>query len=328
MSQRIDAGKFIADLQTTKVSPRLNVVLTDNSLIRRLVAERLTKLSGQRPVLYSGKSPVQEAIEALSTSDLFGEPAPVWIELPEKISSKQWGEFAQQFAHLSEPARQELYVLAPASTRHGAPEAKTLPWNAQVLVIYEPARSESLTILASLAVRHGGRLAQASKSEVQQWCINAYDYYSGDIESCDLHFQRMTQGNLSFEAAYVPKTSLDAFDVIEAISTGDLQLVHLRMSQLEQSGEEASSVVSALAYTGRQVLAFQAALQKTGNVRAAHDQVKTPYPSQARIERLAKLVTTDKWCRFFLNAAELERHCRNHRDAHSWLAVELTGLLS
>lgn len=328
MSQRVDALKFISGLLAGKEHSGLSIVLTDNTLIRRLISERLHKIYGARPVLYSGKTCVQEAVEALSTSDLFGEPAPVWIELPEKLSAKQWSEYAQQLSQLSEPARQELYILAPASARHGAPESKALPWNAQVLVIYEPARSEGLNILTTLATRHGGRAAQASKSDIQQWCAHAYDHYSGDLEACDLHFERMAKGQLAFNEAFVPKTTLDAFDLVEAFSSGDAQLVHLRMNQLAQAGEEASGVLSAFAYTARQVLAFQAALAKTGHPRTAHEQVRTPFPSQARIERLAKLVSAEKWGLFFLTAAELEMHLRNHRDAHHWLAVELTGLLS
>ncbi|MFZ9521349.1 MAG: hypothetical protein ACO3A4_12810 [Silvanigrellaceae bacterium] len=328
MSQRVDAIKFISELQSAKENPRLKIVLTDNSLIRKLIADRLHRLAGVRPQLFSGKSAVQEAVESLSTGDLFGEPAPAWIELSEKMSAKQWTEAAGQFSLLSEPARQELFVLAPAANRHGAPEAKALPWNAEVLVIYEPQRSEGLEILAMLAPRHGQVISQAGKSQIQQWCIAAYEHYSADLEACDLHFERMAKGHLAFEAAFVAKTSLDAFDLVEAFSTGDISLVHLRMAQLEQTGEDTSSILSVFAYTGRQVVAFQSALAKTGNVRSAHEQVKTPYPSQARIERLAKLVSTDKWARFFLAAAELELRCRNQRDAHSWLAVELTGLLS
>ena len=328
MSQRVDAIRFISELQSAKEQPRLRIVLTDNTLIRKLISDRLHKHAGVRPQLFSGKSAVQEAVESLSTGDLFGEPAPVWIELPDKLSAKQWAEAAGQFSLLSEPARQELFVLAPAANRHGAPEPKTLPWNADVLVIYEPQRSEALEIVAMLAPRHGQIISQAGKSQIQQWCLAAYEHYSGDIEACDLHFERMAKGHLAFDAAFVAKTTLDAFDLIEAFSTGDSSLVHLRMAQLEQSGEDTSSILSVFAYTGRQVVAFQAALAKTGNARSAHDLVKTPYPSQARIERLAKLVSSDKWARFFLAAAELELRCRNQRDAHGWLAIELTGLLS
>ncbi|MEN9530353.1 MAG: hypothetical protein RI932_2226 [Pseudomonadota bacterium] len=327
-SQRIDASKFIAELTSTATEkPKLRIVLTDNSLIRRLVAERLLRLYGTRAVLYSGKNPVQEAVEALSTQDLFGAPAPVWIELPEKISAKQWSEFTLQLNHLSDPARQELFIFGPAAARHGAPDSKSLPWKAEVLVIYEPARADAIQLLTTLIPRHGGLLTKANKPELLAWAHHSFDHYSGDLEACDLHFERMAKGNLSFEAAFVPKTGLDAFDVIEALSSGDTNLVHLRLSQLEQAGEEAGSVVSALAYIGRQVLSFQAALAKTGQARQAHDMAKTPYPSQARVERLAKLLPPEKWARFFLVAAELEKHTRTQRDAHSWLAVELTGLL-
>jgi hypothetical protein len=327
-SQRIDASKFIAEVTAaTAEKPKLRIVLTDNMLIRRLVAERLLRLYGQRAVLHSGKNPVQEAVESLSTQDLFGAPAPVWIELPEKISAKQWNEYTTQLSHLSDPARQELFIFAPALARHGAPDPKALPWKAEVLVIYEPARHDAINLLTTLIPRHGGQLAKANKPELLAWAHHAFDHYSGDLEACDLHFERMTKGGLNFEAAFVPKTGIDAFDVIEALSSGDSNLVHLRLSQLEQAGEEAGSVVSALAYMGRQVLAFQAALAKSGQVRQAHDIAKTPYPSQARVERLAKLLPPEKWARFFLVAAELEKQTRTQRDAHSWLAVELTGLL-
>ncbi len=329
MSQRIDALKLISELiAVTPEKPKLRIILCDSSLIRRLIGERLQRLAGTRPILHAGKSPVQPAVEALSTSDLFGEPAPVWIELSEKISAKQWNEFAAQLNHLSEPPRQELYILAPAATRHGAPDPKSLPWKAEVNVIYEPSRSEGITLLTSIMSRHGNALAKANKPELLSWAHHAYDYYSGDLEACDLHFERMSKGGLSFESAFVPKTSLDAFDVVEALSSGDTNLVHLRLSQLEQAGEDAGSVVSALAYTGRQVLSFQAALNKTGQARQAHDMAKIPYPSQARIERLAKLLPPEKWARFFIVAAELEKQTRTQRNAHAWLAVELTGLLS
>ncbi|MEY4064063.1 MAG: hypothetical protein RIR26_271 [Pseudomonadota bacterium] len=329
MSVRIDAGKFISELISgTPEKPRLRLILTDSSLIRRLIAERLRQLFSVRPVLYSGKNPVQEAVEALSTQDLFGEPAPVWIELPEKISAKQWTELTTPFSNLSDPPRQELYVLAPASARHGAPDAKELPWKAEVLLVYEPNRADSIAILTTIMPRHGGVFSKANKPELLAWAHQAHDYYSGDLEACDLHFERMVRGSLSFDAALVPKTSVDAFDVIEALSSGESNLIHLRMSQLEQAGEDAGSVVSALAYTGRQVLAFQAALSKTGQARAAHEVSKTPYPSQARIERLAKLLPPEKWARFFLTAAELEKQSRTQRDAHAWLAIELTGLLN
>lgn len=87
----------------------LAIVLTENTLIRRLISERLHKIYGARPVLYSGKACVQEAVEGLSTSDLFGEPAPVWIELPEKLSAKQWSEYAQQLSAQRTSASGTLY---------------------------------------------------------------------------------------------------------------------------------------------------------------------------------------------------------------------------
>lgn len=329
MSQRIDASKFISEvLLAESEKAKLRIVLTDNGLIRRLMSERLHKIYGTRAVLYSGKSPVQEAVESLSTQDLFGEPAPVWIELPEKITAKQWGEFTEQFNQLSDPARQELYILASASARHSAPDAKSLPWKAEVVVIYEPQRGEAINILTSIMPRHGGALGKANKPELLAWAQHAYDYYSADLEACDLHFERMGRGGLSFDAAFVPKTNLDAFDVVEALSSGDTNLLHLRMNQLEQAGEDAGSVISALAYTGRQVLSFQAALAKTGQARQAHEIAKTPYPSQARIERLAKLLPPEKWAKFFMVAADLEIQARTQRDSHTWLAVELTGLLT
>ncbi|NBO38047.1 hypothetical protein EBU99_05640 [bacterium] len=327
MSQRLDARKFIVELMTAAEKQKLKIVLTDSTLIRRLISERLLKITGSRAQLFSGKSPVQLAVESLSTGDLFGEPAPVWIELPEKISAKQWSEFTAQLNQLSDPPRQELYILAPASARHGAPEAKSLPWQAEVNVIYEPPRSEGINILTSLMPRLGGVFANANKPDLLSWAHHAFDHYSGDLEACDLHFERMVKGGLSFESAIVPKTSLDAFDVIEAVSSGDSNLIHLRMSQLEQAGEDAGGVVSAFAFTARQVLSFQAALAKTGQARQAHEQAKTPYPSQARVERLGKLLPPEKWARFFMVAAELERQTRIQRDAHAWLAVELTGLL-
>jgi DNA polymerase III delta subunit len=328
MIQKVNAGSFISELFSAKERPRLRLIFSDNRLIRRLIEDRLRKISGQNPVLFSGKSPIQEAVESLSTGDLFGTPPPVWIELPEKISSKQWSDFSNQLSCLSEPARQELYILASASARHGAPDPKILPWTAEQLVIYEPARNEALSILTTLMKRYGSPFADTNATELNQWCQWAYDDYGGDLEACDLHFERMVKGSLSFQAAFVPKTDLDAFDFIEALSTGDRRLVLLRMNQLEQAGEEASSVLSALAFTGRQVLAFQAALNQTGQAKTAHELVKIPYPSQARVERLAKRVTAEKWAQFFLAAAELERSCRLNRNAHSWLAIELTCLLN
>lgn len=329
MTQRVDATKFISELTAiTPEKPRLRIVLTDNSLIRRLIAERLRRLSGLAPKLVSGKSAVAEAVEALATGDLFGEPAPLWVELPEKISNKQWAEYTTQMKHLSEPARTEFYVVGPAASRHAAPLPKDLPWKAEVTLIYEPSRNDAIQILVTLMLRYGNLFLQAKKSELNAWAQQAYDYYSGDLEACDLHFERMNRGGLSFEAAIVPKTSIDAFDVIEALSSGDTNLIHLRMGQLEQAGEESSSVISALSYTGRQVLAFQAALAQTGQVRQAHELAKIPYPSQGRIERLAKLIPAQNWAKFYFASADLELQARIKRDSHNWLAVELTGLLT
>lgn len=328
MTQRVDASKFIAELTaTTPEKPRLRIVLTDSPLIRRLISERLRRLSGTAPKLLTGKSAVAEAVEELATGDLFGEPAPLWVELPEKITNKQWAEYASQLQHLSEPARNELYLVARAASRHAAPQSKDLPWKAEITLIYEPSRQDAIQILLSLMLRYGGVFTQAKKPELIAWAQHGYDYYSADLEACDLHFERMSRGGLSFEAAFVPKTSVDAFDVIEALSSGDSNLVHLRMAQLEQAGEETSSVISALSYTGRQVLAFQAALAQTSQPRQAHELAKIPYPSQGRIEKLAKLISTQKWARFYSTAAELELQTRTKRDSHNWLAVELTGLL-
>lgn len=329
MTQRVDAAKFVSELTAaTPEKPRLRIVLTDSPLIRRLVAQRLRRLSGVSPKLVSGKSPVAEAVEILATGDLFGEPAPVWIELPEKITQKQWTEYTAQLKHLSDPARQELYIFAPAAARHSVPHQRDLPWKADVSLIYEPSRNDSIQILISLMLRYGNAFAQAKKPELIAWAQHAFDYYSGDLDACDLHFERMNRGGLSFEAAFVPKTSLDAFDVIEAMSSGDTNLIHLRMSQLEQAGEETSSVIAALNYTGRQVLAFQAALAQTGQNRQAHELARIPYPSQGRIEKLAKLIPPQKWARFYFAAADLELQARTKRDSHHWLAVELTGLLT
>jgi hypothetical protein len=329
MTQRVDATKFISELTAlTPEKPRLRLVLTDSSLIRRLIVERLRRLSGLSPKLITGKSAITEAVEELATGDLFGEPAPIWIELPEKISQKQWTDYTVQLNHLSEPARCELYILAPAAARHSAPLVKDLPWKADVTLIYEPSRNDAIQILIALMLRYGNAFTQTKKPELIAWAQYAFDYYSGDLEACDLHFERMSRGGFSFEEAIVPKTSLDAFDVIEAISSGDTNLVHLRMGQLEQAGEETSSVVSALNYTGRQVLAFQAALAQTGQNRQAHELARIPYPSQGRIEKLAKLIPPQKWAKFYFAAADLELQSRTRRDAHNWLAVELTGLLN
>ena len=329
MTQRVDASKFISELTAlTPEKPRLRLVLTDSPLIRRLVVERLRRLSGLSPKLITGKLAIAEAVEDLATGDLFGEPTPVWIELPEKITQKQWAEYAVQLNHLSEPARNELYIFAPAAALHSAPPAKDLPWKADVTLIYEPSRNDAIQILIALMLRYGTVFAQAKKPELIAWAQYAYDYYSGDLEACDLHFERMSRGGFSFEAAIVPKTSVDAFDVVEALSTGDTNLVHLRMSQLEQAGEETASVISALNYIGRQVLAFQAALAHTGHSRQAHELARIPYPSQARIEKLSKLIHPQKWARFYFAAADLELQTRTKRDSHHWLAVELTGLLN
>ncbi|MEY2988281.1 MAG: hypothetical protein RJB13_1802, partial [Pseudomonadota bacterium] len=241
---------------------------------------------------------------------------------------KQWTDYTIQLNQLSEPARSELYILAPAAARHSAPLVKDLPWKADVTLIYEPSRNDAIQILIALMLRYGNAFTQSKKPELIAWAQYAFDYYSGDLEACDLHFERMSRGGFSFEEAIVPKTSLDAFDVIEAISSGDTNLVHLRMGQLEQAGEETSSVVSALNYTGRQVLAFQAALAQTGQNRQAHELARIPYPSQGRIEKLAKLIPPQKWAKFYFAAADLELQSRTRRDAHNWLAVELTGLLN
>jgi hypothetical protein len=321
--QRIDSSKLLEILFLEEKSPCIKVVLSDNPIFQKKVSDLIFEQTTERPILFSGKSAIQEYINHISESGMFGSPQKSIVCLSEKWTQKQWDEERKILSRLPQHLESSAYFFAPCAFRNTIKEAD-LPQSASFYLCYD-ANETDLQRCAEILLSRNKNLGKKSPKERSEICYLALESYSGDLLSCDMHFERMEKAGFSFQEALSGSPEISSFAVVDAVAQGDKHLIELRINQCADCGEEAFSIFMALSYFLKQVIQVQAALAETGNLRSAFDKAKTPFPAQKRIEKALKILTVSKLTSFFLAASKIEMELRLQKHPHHYLSAELIG---
>ncbi|KAB8031941.1 hypothetical protein [Fluviispira multicolorata] len=324
--QRIDASKLISLLFATEKSAEIKFVLAENPIFKRIIENKVHLEVGNSPQRFIGKNAIIEFIEYIATGSLFSAPQKSIVEMPEKLTAKQWNEEKELLNRIPTPLETSAYFFAPTSYRNILKETdfKSL---GSVYLCYEPNETDLFRCVEILLLRYSS-LAKKSRTEIAELCCYALECYSGDLVSCDMHFARMENAGLNFNAALAGNPEVNGFHVADALSRGDRHLIELRLSQCESCGEEAASVFMALVYFIKQVCFMHAALEETKDMRSAFDKARIPFPSQGRVQRALQVLTKEKIGHFFIAAPQIEMQLRYQKNAHKWLASELIYFIS
>ncbi|BBH52494.1 hypothetical protein [Fluviispira sanaruensis] len=323
--QRIDASKLISLLFASEKSAEIKFVLAENPIFKRIIENKMNCEIGACPQRFVGKNAISEFYEYIATGSLFSAPQKCIVEMPEKLTTKQWDEEKKLLNRIPTPLETSAYIFASTSYRNIIKETD-LKKLGSVYLCYEPNEMDLYRCVELLLLRYKV-LAKKSKSEITEICCHALECYSGDLISCDMHFSRMENANLSFAAALAGSPEINGFHVADALSRGDKHLIELRLSQCEACGEDAASVFMALVYFVKQVSFMHAALDEFRDMRTAFESVRIPYPSQARVQRALQVLTKEKTGHFFIAAPKIEKQLRTQKNAHKWLASELISFI-
>ena len=324
--QRIDASKLMLNLIADDKSAMLKVILSENSIYKKIVDEKIFLESQKSPQFFSGKNAIVDYMEYAAAGSLFFAQQKSIVVLPEKMTAKQWEEEKKQIKRLPVPLESSAYFFAPVSYRNIIKETDFQNLGC-VYLCYEPNDLELYKSVETLACRYSS-LSKKSKNEIMELSHLAIETYSGDLIACDIHFALMEKTGMTFSEALVGNPEVNGFHVAEAISKGDIFLLELRMSQCESCGEEASSVFMALVYFLKQVCFVMKNLEETKNLRTAFEKSFIPFPAQARIQKAMQVLNKEKLTQFFIAAPKIELYLRTQKNAHKWLAAELIAWLS
>jgi hypothetical protein len=219
------------------------------------------------------------------------------------------------------PVEVSAYFFAPTSFKNTLKESD-FPKGSQIYLCYDPNEFDLLKSAQALLLRYSS-LAQKKNAEQIELSRLALESYSNDLLSCEMHFNRMDKGSLSFSAALAGTPEINGFHVAEALALRDKHLIELRLLQCANCGEEASSVFMALVYFLKQTCFVLEALAQTKNLKMAFEQAKIPYPAQARLQKAVSFLTMEHIHSFFVEAAKIEIEMRLQKNPHRYLAAEL-----
>ncbi len=328
--QKTDAPRLVARILFEPWQrARIPCVLSDEGVFASLLRERLEREApGAKAIVFSGKAPASAFLEHASQGGMFEEPEPCLVHWTEKISAKQWEAELAFLRRLPTPPPLLCAFLLPTSAR-----AILKPTDLTALdtfLCWSPSEPEAARAADALFQRHPA-LRETPAARRQTWVVQAVEHYGADLSLVDAHFRRMNDTGLPFEDAFAGTGEVGGFDIVEALARRDVELLHVRTRQCEESGENPGSVLMAVAYFLRQVAAVQGALEAQGNrrdLRAAFDEARVPFPSQARVQKALGHFDATRIARFFFAAGPLELNLRTHRDPFGLLAVELASLLA
>lgn len=314
---RLDADKLIESLLTPSKLSGLHVVLSDLAIVPRLVEERFKKTA--LPLRrFEGKQAIAEFVEAVGNGSLFGDEFAALIELSPKLTEKQWKDELPHLARLPSYSGVAGYFIGPTALRHAIKETKENP--PQVLC-YSPSDAELGRCVQVLLSRYPNLKDTSLVGK-------AIEQYANDLVSIDLHFDRMNKSGGSFEQSTLMQTDVNAFSVVDALVKRDKSLIELRLKQCESAGEEVASVFMAIVFFMRQLTQVRAGVERSGNIKRVFDDLRIPYPSQARMQVAVRNFKDEELSRFFMTAAKTELALRKDRQPFQLLGVELIGLIS
>ena len=323
---RIDASKLLEHILRNK-KPLLQFLLVDDGVFRKVAVRVLQKLSQNSLQVFAGKTPILDFVDSNAALGLFSDKQnPAIIELPPKLSAKQWEECKGDLFRLPRPPGVLAYFFAPTSFRNTLKDVG-FEGLAEFRLCYAPSGEESLRC-AEILRKQYPTLSELPPDQAKSLMTRGLEHYSGDLCALDDHMERMQKGNLKFEDALVIQTEVNAFHVVDALAYGDRARLELRVQQCQSGGEDATAIFSAVLYFMKQLVRVEAERKKNPNLRMVFEKVGVPYPSQARMQAATGNISNEKLIRFFAHAAELEITLRTHRKPHDLLSIELLGLIS
>lgn len=324
--QRIEASKLLQLLLEKEQVPNIKVIVTENQIYRKVIEEQIYKEAQHSPPTFSGKTAIVDYVEYAATGSLFFAQQKSVVELPEKLTAKQWEEEKRQLQRMPSKLEVSAFFFANMSYKNILKAPDFAQWGT-VYLCYEPNEFELYKVVDILFSRYPS-FSKKNKSELSGIAQQAIETYSSDLIACDLHFSLMEKAGVSFTEAMVGNPEVNGFHVAEAIARGDLYLIELRMSQCEACGEEASSILMAVVYFLKQVCAVMKCYEETKNLKTAFEKAYIPYPAQARIQKAMQTLSAEKLFQFFIVAPKLELILRGQKNGHKLLATEFISWLS
>lgn len=324
--QRIEASKLLQLLLEKEHAPTIKVIISDNEIYKKIIAEMIANESQQSVPTFLGKSAITDYIEYVATGSLFFAQQKSVVVLPDKLTAKQWEEEKLQLQRLPKSLEVSAFFLANMSYKNIIKENDFQLWG-NVYLCYEPNDIELYKVVDALVSRYSG-LRSLGKTEKVALLQQAIETYSSDLIACDLHFSLMEKAGVSFSEAMVGNPEVNGFHVVDAIARGDLYLIELRMAQCEACGEEASSILMAVVYFLKQVSAVMKFFEETGNLKISFEKAFIPYPAQARIQKALHSLSKEKLFQFFIVAPKLELMLRGQKNGHKILATEFISWLN
>jgi DNA polymerase III delta subunit len=322
--QKHIASKLLENLLTPPRKPQLRVVFCDDEIFRRAALEAFSKLEMGAPRSYSGKTAIADCVNEAAAGSLFSPAAPAVVELEAKLTAKQWEADLKSILRLPRPPESPIFIFAPTALRNTIKEDK---FPGECGICWAPEAPDARRCVGVLAKRYS-KLNKASPETIEGYANAALDYYSGDLLSIDLHFERMERTGVDFEGAFIGQTGATAFHVVDALAQADAVLIELKMQQCQTSGEDVTPILKAVAAFLRQLAQLHAGRERVSNLDMVLDNLNIRVPAQRkRLQMALPRISPERIAQFFLFAPELEMVLRSHPMPNELLASEFMGLL-
>jgi hypothetical protein len=316
--------KLVETLLVPLKRPVLRLVLSDEGIVRRLLEQSLQALNQGTPGFFGGKGAIALFVTAASEGSLFAAPPPAIVELDPKLTAKQWEGEQKILGRLPRPPDTYGFFIGPTASRNLHKDSSMFQ---EAWLCYSPNEIEAQRAALQLVKRYPA-LAKRSAADLEAIAGKAVEYYSSDLLMCDMHFERMAQSGVEFDAALSCQTEARAVHVVDALAQGSADLVELRLQQCLMSGEDIGYILKSISGFLRQLTQVQRALERSPDLDGAFRSLEIRQPLlQNRIRRALKTLPVERVAAFFFAAAELEMTLRTQKNPHEWLAVELVSLL-
>lgn len=326
MLEKTDSAKLIEMLGKNVKTPQCVAIFSDNELFLHLAQKQAHGLANSSAHLFEGKQASAALVEHLSQGSMFCAPAPAVFLVASKTTKKQWEEELVQLSRLPMQLETSLYIFAPVSLRNVLTGLEKIKPLKKSFLCYSPADYELSK--ASMALMDRYSFSQSFDKQVKiQNAQKAVENYSGDLLACELHYERMEKGGISFEDAFVSMSNVNSFDVVDAVAKGKVELVERRLQQCAEQGEDAGAIFAALIYFLKQVVHVRAAVREAP-LKIALERLSIPFPSHGRIQSALNNIPEERLFSFFEKAPDIEMTLRTQKNPVEILSIELISLFA
>ncbi len=329
--EKIEARKLLTNILLGRLNTACTLVLSDDSIFYKCAEAVLNKTTQNKPKVFTGQTAISDYIQYVRQNDLFEPVQNALIVLDEKITIKK------QLTQKIPSAENILFIFGKTNFRNSL-NTEFLP-NGKQYLSYSPKDSErqkcaEILIGNYLNIQH--KTSNNSEQHFQKYlesvsfaelASQALTIYNNNLYFCALHFERMRDGKLNFENAKLPDAPISSFDIINTLLENNLPLLDIRIEQYLQNGAEPASILYALIYFFKQVVAVHVELQHHNNISRALQNAKIPYPAQDNVKKAVQKISYSKIEHFFSVCAQIEIEFRERKKLQQCLLLELSNLL-